>query len=290
VEASRLPGTREGERLPPGEAPWIAARPVPRWLVIVGSVVILFHLIAVGARVLAVPSGPWPSPMEGATIMTPPQFAYSLLYNSDPQGTPEQQQNLARQQTLVSHYLNGLHLTNNYHFGSNRPGQPGVRFEIRLKDKDGNLIEVVRFPDDKANAWVQHRQKLLADNLVDEPVMPPQGENIAAPGRKAPTIDIWEPAGGEQKPGAGQNLVLKTIETHLTPRDRPVFRPSDWAQLMAKAYCRRLCRVYGAAKAELIRQSRDPYPPMILTIDAPPTDAFADLTSNFGEVTMEVKR
>lgn len=256
MEGARLHGFREGEPPLPPDKTVVTSKPLPRWVILVASAVILFHLFAVGLRALAVFSGPWPNP-DGIVPATPPQFAYSM------------------HQGLVSKYLNFLHLTHNYHFVSNRPGMPAARLEIKLKDKDGQVIETVNIPDKKANPWRKHREDLLARNLAqDEPVPPPEGEHIAAPGRKAPTVVIWEPKGET-------TLVLHKVERHLTPRDRPVFKPSDWSMVLARAYCRRLQRESGAASVELIRHSQEPYPPAVLFIDSLPTNAFPQLNSNF---------
>jgi hypothetical protein len=70
------------------------------------------------------------------------------------------------------------------------------------------------------------------------------------------------------------------------PKDRPVLRPNDWAMLLVRSYARNLCRQYNAAKAEVIRHSKQPLPAAILlmpSLQLPP-DATAELLSNFGEI------
>src|SRR5438477_71835 len=123
------------------------ARPLPGWLIVLGSLVISFHLFTLGLYVLAAPSGPWPAGM-GVTM-----------------------------------------------------------------------------------------------------------------------VDIWDGAG----PGQDWQLVIKPTAQHLIPRERPVMRPSDFSRVLARSYIRHLCRQSGAASGEVIRISRDPITPVLLTTDdAPP--------------------
>jgi hypothetical protein len=229
-----------------------------RPLAAAASAAIVFHLGAVLANVLAAPSGPWP---PGGTAATPPQFAHSV------------------NRELAPRYLEPLKLTHNYHFASNRPGRPGVWFAVRLTDESGRELKTLRFPDPAANPAVRHRQSLLALSLADDvPVVPPAGESVAAPGREVPTVLIWDVAGERE-------LRLRAVPAHLVPRDRPVYRPSDWSLVLARSYVRHLCREYGAGKGELIRHTREAIPPAVLFEDNIPPDAFGELVSYFGEVT-----
>jgi hypothetical protein len=67
--------------------------------------------------------------------------------------------------------------------------------------------------------------------------------------------------------------------------DRPVFRASARSLLLARSYARYLCRLNGAAKAEVIRHTQEPIPPAVMFMnDQPPAGAFNELTSNFGEL------
>jgi hypothetical protein len=235
------------------------ARPLPGWLVALGSVVIVGHLAAVVILVLAAPSGPWPSPM-GPNMAQPPAFA-QLINGYSTMG-----------------YLRPLKMTHTYHFASNRPAVPGVFFEVNLKDDKGEVVKTVKFPEEGANFWVRHRQLQLAQRLADDqPVEAPQGDKIPAPNQKVPTVDIWEGV-GEMK------LAIRSTPEHLVPRDRPVMRPSAWSVMLAHAYVRHLCRKYGAASGELIRHTREALPPNLLTTDELPSAAFAELISNFGEM------
>jgi hypothetical protein len=223
--------------------------------------VIAAHLLAVVTGVLAAPSGPWPSPTEGASMAPPPQFAFRV---SD---------------KLTFPYLRILKLTHNYHFPSNRPAHPGVCFEVRLKDEAGKEVATVQIPDAAANRWVRHRQVLLAQGLgEDQPVLPPPGELIAAPGREVPKAQYWEPV------GLGR-LRLRSVDVNQVPRDRPVMGPSDWSLLLARSYTRYLCRTHGAARAEILRHHQDPIPPTVLFLDTIPSGAYDPVVSEWGELT-----
>lgn len=236
------------------------SRSLASWQVVLGSVAIAGHLLAVAAMVLAAPSGPWPS-AGGSTLSTPPQFAYSL------------------NNFIPAEYLKSVGMTNNYHFLRNRPALPDVSFEVRLKDESGNDLGTVLFPDVNSNFWVRHRQSLLARGLADDqPVEPPQGEMIPAPNRSAATAQIWEIA-------ENRGLELRRVPEHLIPRDRPVFRPSERSLLSARSYARYLCRQHGAAKAELIRHTYEPITPAVMFMSGqPPAAAINELISNFGEL------
>jgi hypothetical protein len=198
---------------------------------------------------------------EGANLTPPPHFAVGL------------------NDFLSRNYLKYIKMGYNYRFNSNRPGVPDVAFDVKLKDESGKEIAVCHFPDPDANYWVRHRQSLLARALVDDqPVQPPQSELIAAPNQQAPSAPIWSETGERGK------LNLKIVPLHLIPRERTVFRPSDWSILLARSYSRYLCRVYGAASAEVIRRTKDPIPPGVLFLDEPPPGPSEELNSNFGEL------
>src|SRR5262245_11860507 len=95
-----------------------SAGPLPRWLVIVGSLAICYHLAAIIIPILDVPSA-WSSPM-GRSIADPPAFAHAL---GDLSGVHAR-----------------LRVTHSYHFVSDRPGDlPGVEFEVRLRDREGKV-------------------------------------------------------------------------------------------------------------------------------------------------------
>jgi hypothetical protein len=178
-------------------------------------------------------------------------------------------------------YLMPLKMSHNYHFAANRTGNPAAYFEVRLKDKDGNLLETLKFPEDQANPWVRHRQALLAQELAqDVPVQLPQGEYIPPPGQEVPQLIIWNGGG---TPGSILRLEKRDIrEIRDISRDHPVERPSEWTRLLARAYCRYLCRAHGAASADLDRVSREPTMPALMFEERLPAN-FDNLVSNFKE-------
>jgi hypothetical protein len=243
--------------MPP--SPPTTTKEVAPWLVALGSAAIVAHFLALGARVLAAPSGPWPMMEGGADLVRPPQFAQDL------------------NELVTPGYLQWVKLTHNYHFPSNRPGSPGVYLEARLKDQDDNVLTTVRLPEKDANLWVRHRQELFARAFTeDQPVQPPQGEMIPAPNQRVRMVRIWDE-------GGARSLKIRDVEEHRIPRDRPVFGPSDWSLLLARSYARYLCRTHGAAKVELIRHSRDPIPAAVLFTGEPQAGTFDELKSNFGD-------
>jgi hypothetical protein len=197
--------------------------------------------------------------MEGPTLGNPPQFAMTLTNG-------------------VAPYLRAVRMTHTYRFVTNRPVLPGARFEVRLKDGDGEE-RLITIPDPNANYWVRSRQAMLARELADDlPVMPPQSEKIPAPNREVPRVKIWDIV-------QPHKLAVREVEENLVPRDRPVMRPSDWSLLLARAYARHLCRVHGASSAQLVRYTQEPASPALVSDETPPQpDAFETLVSNFGEL------
>jgi hypothetical protein len=237
---------------------------LPRWLIVAGSVAIAVHLLALGALVLAAPSGPWwvPPPV-GVTDALPPTFAAAV------------------NDVTAPNYLHHVKLTHNYHFNSNRAALPGVELEARLKFKDGS-VKTLKFPDKDANPWVRHRQSLLVRVLAaDRPVMldPTKGVALVRDAVKKPTIQYWDLTPGDP------TLRIKTeAEDRIPRRPGEVFRPSEWSLLLAHAYARYLCREYGAESVELIRYTQEVIHPVVLFGDRPPPqEAFPVLKANFGE-------
>jgi hypothetical protein len=241
------------------------AGPVPRWIVLLGSAAIAFHLIAVVSQALAAPSGPWPS-LEGPDEASAPQFAFSL-------------------NSMTESYLKLVKMTHNYHFPSNRPMAPAVSLEVRLLDENGQEIETVRVPDDTANPWVRHRESVLARWLgEDRPIAPPQSEVIAGPGRDVPEVLIWELAKGRESKDHKVELTVRKVDVNSIPRDRPVFGPSAASLLLARSYARYLCRTHGAARVEILRHHKDPIPPVVMFMENVQAGGFEEQVSNFGEL------
>jgi hypothetical protein len=234
---------------------------LPTWVIRVGSLVLGLHFLAVGAMVLAAESGPWATRF-GDSPSLGPAFARKINDLSSPQ------------------YLERLRLTDN-HSAGNRLLASAVFFEARLKDAHGTVIRSVQFPGDGGNFWLRHRYNLLALGLgADVPVQAPRGEVIPAPGSKMPKITYWD----NSDPKLWK---LITMDEHLVPKDRPVFRPSEWSLLLARSYQRYLCRHFDAASVELIRHSKDQVMPAFLFGDGPPPGSLDELVCSFGEYRRE---
>jgi hypothetical protein len=235
---------------------------LPRWLTLTASAIIVFHFVALAAQALAARSGPWLT-TAGPTSPLGPRFAFEI------------------HQLSGRSYLRPLHMTNDYHFVSNVPENvagipPATYFEVRLKDQAGTVLKTLKFPDDKANYWLRHRQQLLAQGLaMDVQVQPPQGEKVY-PG-VPPTHQIWSAGEGETV------MKLMDVPEPALPRNRPLSRPSEWSVLLAQSYARYLCREHGAASAEVVRHSRNPILPDVLFGVPPQSDAVTDQVCTFGE-------
>lgn len=238
---------------PPGGA-------LPRWLMIVGSVAIVFHLSTLFIKVLAAPSGPWFTG-EGPSLAAPPHLA--MYFNEH----------------LASPYLRTVKMTHNYHFTSNRGAMPRAYLTVKLENDAGEVQETLRFPDPNAGRFVRRWQELVTRWLVDDqPVQPGQGEFIPAPNQTVPTVLIWEMGGQDRQ------LRLVPVAEHLIPRDRPVMKPSDWSMIIMRSYARHLCKTTGADRVEIIRHSREPIPPTALFARDLRSEAFEELQSNFGRL------
>jgi hypothetical protein len=233
---------------------------IPRIVIVLGSIAIAVHLLALAALVLAAGSGPWATRIGDSPALAP-QFAQGLYSAFGPS------------------YLTPLKFTNNYHFLSNRPEAPGVRLEVKLKDEGRREVATLQFPDKNANARVRYRQSRLVALLADDQtVPPPQGEAVAAAGQSVRTVEIWDPV-------TPQSLKIRPVAEHLIPRDRGVMRPSDWSRLLAASYARYLCRAYGAKSAEIIRYTREPiFPVLAFMPDAPEGGGDEQMSANFGEL------
>lgn len=238
-------------------------RPLPSALKVVGSAFAIGHLTAIVLLALEPQSGPWAF-YGGETPMEGPMFAKMTTEN-----------------VTFPYYLQPLRLINNYHFASNRPTRYAVYFEVILKDGRGEVTKTLRFPDEKANFWVRHRQEILARSLAEDvPVAPARPtEAVPAPGKELPTVEIWDMNDNEH--GV---LRLKRVPEDKVPRNPPAVRPTDGAKLFAQAYMRHLCKEHGAKSAELVRHTREMVTPtdMFSTALRPP-DFFNELKSYFGE-------
>ena len=247
--------------------------PMRRWLVAAGSAAIIVHLAAVVIPILDTPSGPWVT-TNGPRAAEAPGFAHSAS-------------GLA---TVHADYLRVCH---SYHFVSNRPADlPGVEFDVRLKNEQGEVIKTLHFPDPVANPWVRHRQEVLASALApDLPLQQQGGEVIPAPGEN-PTVFLWALPGedftGTKPPPRVTDrnvpLHLQAVPKHRVPRYRMAMRPSEWSLTVARSYARYLCRIHGAASAEIIRHTRESVSPAVLFDEDTPPGNFDDLVASFGDM------
>lgn len=252
-----------------------SVKPTPRLSLgvrVVVSAVIAFHFLAVIGGVLIAPSGPWPMP-NGGDMATPPHFAQLLMFGPDfiPDPAP------GTVDLSLMGYLKVGKMTHNFHFISNRPPDFETRIEAKLRDANGEVMQVIHFPDQESNFIARHRQQLLAEGLSeDEPVEPLPGESIPAPNQEVRTVRIWEP-------GEGRTGEIRQVEEHLIPRDRPVFGPSDWSMVVARSFARHLCREHGAASVELIRHTKPLIPPDVVFLDPKPqAGTFDESIVSFG--------
>jgi hypothetical protein len=257
-----------------------APRPLPGWVIGLGSVVIGLHFLAVVTLVLSAASGPWAVRDQEDRIVESsglgPKFAEVI------------------NDLLAPAYLVPLRLTQTYHYapdripkvtswdGGNHFQASAVYFEARLKNAQGAVIQTLKFPGDAGNFWLRHRYKLLALGLgSDQGVQVGRSEVIPAPGEKMPTVTIWDNSDPKL-------LKLRELPEHLVPKDRPVTQPSEWSLLLARAYQRCILRDYGdAASVELVRHSRNQVSPALMYSPTPPPNAFEDLVCSFGDYRRE---
>lgn len=299
------------------------------WHMAVGSGLILLHLAAVAVSGFMVSSGPWSSPM-GPSMAEPPQFAKVATQITGPI------------------YEQGLRIGVNSRYQTNRPDENhDIQFEYRLRNEQGEVVKILRFPDKDANPWVRHRQALLAQSLVPDRPMPPlEGETIAPQGQKEQRRAVWRDLNpmsipdesewfvrsSDKKLVSDKPMKLKDLRemwgrkqfgsthevsenqvdwepgemlVHLftatpntpkrwlvrravntLPRQMTIAQPNGWTMLVARAYGSYLCRLHGAASADLIRFSQPGYPPVILFMPAgqqePPV--YKKMESYFGKV------
>jgi hypothetical protein len=235
-------------------------RPLPFLVTGAGSLFAVGHLLVIGLLALAAESGPWLMSNGVPSTALGPEFAARISASF-----------------TVPYYFQPLRMTHNYHFESNKPVMLGIYFEVKLRNEAGEVVgHPIKFPDDKANFWVRHRQNLLALGLGNDTVLQRRGtEVIPAKGAKMPTVQIWDKSEIE-------NWRLKEVEEHLLPRDQTFERPSEEAKKLAQAYLRYLCRQHKAASAELIRHHRQAIAPMVLLMGPPPAEAFSEAKSHFG--------
>src|SRR2546422_613168 len=103
----------------------------------------------------------------------------------------------------------------------------------------------------------------------------PPGEAVPPPHQQAPSVEIWEP-------GPDRVLRLRSVAERLVPRARSVLRASEWSKLLARAYGRYLCRVHGAASAQIFRHTKEALLSSVLLVDESPNPE--ELVAAFEEV------
>lgn len=257
-DGNMTPTTRTGKAMPQPSSS--NPLPLPTWVMVVCSVAVAGHLLIIAASVLAAPSGRWPTPY-GRDTARGPEFAMIIDEVTRPK------------------YLRPLKLTHNYHFATNEFAMMyGLYLEVRLKNEAGEVTQTLRIPEQIANPWVRHRQELLVHNLFpDQPLPPPAGEVLPAPGQRAPTVQYW-------RPGPDGVSRLHTEPQHLVPRNAELYQPSELSLMLARSYARHLCLREGAASAEIIRHSRMPLSPIVLIQREVPPEATEELVASFGEM------
>jgi hypothetical protein len=236
-----------------------AVSAVPRLVILIGSVAVVFHFLAVISNVLAAPSGPWVTPGDPFGEMAmPPRFALGLG------------------EVLAPNYLKPIKMVQNYHFLSNQTKLPEVYFEAKLSNETNQEIATQKLPDEHANFWVRHRYSLLARGLGgDMPFQPMEGEAVGAPGQSVPDATVWS--------WEGKIKTIESLPQHLVPRNRDVLRPSELARVLAKSYARYLSSSTGAVSVEVIRYSRYPIPHNVLFMGKPPPDMLEPVVASFGK-------
>lgn len=235
-----------------------AATALPNWLVVLASVLIVFHLGAVVLGAVVAPSGPWPTP-EGGQVADPPPSA-ALVHNHS-----------------TRQYLQAVGLNHDYHFSSNRVALPDAYLEIKLDFEDGRAPKTVRLPDPGANPIVRQRQaELIRWLVVDQPVTPLMGgERIFPPGKKPPLQPLWEMH--DQR-----HLELVRVMEMEVPRGRPSYRPTAWSLVVVGSVARHACRAHGASGARVVRHSREALSPLGLLDRRAIPGEMGELVSDYG--------
>src|SRR5262249_1402471 len=102
----------------------------------------------------------------------------------------------------------------------------------------------------------------------------------------APALD-----GHTDDPGSkSKHLFLVWVpedQSGSVPRDRPMFRPSEWSLVVGRSYLRDACRKYGADSAELVRYHREVVrPEFVYYPDASvlPPDSFVEMVTHLGDL------
>jgi len=226
---------------------------LPRWVVLTVSAVVGFHLFALGIVVLAAQNGPWWVEQMGRNLTSPgPQFAGAF------------------NEWTAPYYLHPLGLAQDGHYESNRTLFSTVQVKVHLtKDEDGQET-VLTFPDPKANMWVRHRQSILIQRFGDDqPHMLNQDPSvrITAPEGKADMAFFLFPTNPNDPDSdlifyETPQFEFKRVKEKY--REFPFFGPSESSMILMTSFIRHLQHEHGAAKVEVVRQSRNPRFPMLM--------------------------
>lgn len=229
---------------------------LPAWAQVTASVVIAFHLVAVTASVLAIPTGPWVV-FGGTGMASPPRFADRLV-DAPP----------------IRGYLQALHLTDGHRsLWNGVPEQ--ARIEAVLLDDNDKELGTLTFPDAKATGTVRQRQLLMALALNSEEMLPPAtSEEVPAPGAVVDTVSFFRSLDGRK-------FERVEIDKNLLPRNRNNMTPTDWAMINARSFGRYLTKKHNATKVELRVKLRPIMPPD--WVESPPGGTnFTDIVKILG--------
>lgn len=234
-------------------------RPLPVWLMALGSLFVLGHFIIIGARVLNVQSGPWPTPYGESTAL-PPQFATSITVPA------------------FNSYLVPLHMTHDYHFMTNEVSEPEAKLEVRLFDSAGKLKETVHLPGETSNPWLAYRYRLLSLAVLrDNPVQRNFNESVN-PKDKVGNVEIWG-----QPDAKGISRLTRVSEQEIPQTGAS--QPRPFTKVVVQSYISYLCKEHGASSGELIRRSKQAVQPSLLLLQEIPRLPFDELAVSFGKMT-----
>lgn len=211
----------------------------PIWLRLIVSLLIIVHLSALAGLVLSTETGPWVVP-DGVGTAHRPFFA-EKLFNS------------------TRDYRSTLGLTEDYRFSSNAPPEAASRFEIRLKDDQGKVVETIPFPNPDSWPAERHRQELMAQVLAEYMTVEPiEGELIPAPGQAPNMKEYW------RRSEDGSTATLQSVPEHLLPRDQELVAPTNYAQILATSLARKGKAQTDAASAEVVLLRKPTFGPVVV--------------------------
>lgn len=233
----------------------------PTWVMLLGSVLIMFHLSCALITALGASSGPWP--VQGETYEgIPPRFTR----------TPKD--------LIADNYQRLLKATYHFHFGSIKQEVQEISFDAILRDDKGAVVGKRVFPDPEASSAIRYRQQMLAQKLSDDIPLPPQTGIVIAPaGQTLPTLQWWSPDGERRS-------VLKQDNPNAVPRNQNLMQPSTWQYLVAKSYERYLKRQTSQPKIEIIRTWYNPVMPVFMIDErmSPSPEMLFRYQSSYGEL------